>query len=81
MQDIDASSRVSDNIAHPLGTFLYTISTMHCMTVSLASGGLGLGTMWGRDQALGMLRQAGFDRVADHTLPHDPQNRYYVIHK
>jgi hypothetical protein len=26
-----------------IGTFLYTISTMHCMTVSLSQGGEGLG--------------------------------------
>jgi hypothetical protein len=54
---------------------------MHCMTVSLANDGLGLGTMWGREQALKMLQQAGFERVAEHTLPHDPQNRYYVLNK
>ncbi len=81
MQDIDASSHVRDNIEHPLGTFLYTISTMHCMTVSLARGGLGLGTMWGRQQALKMLHAAGFSRITEHVLPHDQQNRYYVLNK
>lgn len=46
MQDISASSEPHKNIDHPMGTLLYTVSTMHCMTVSLAQGGLGLGTMW-----------------------------------
>jgi SAM-dependent methyltransferase len=48
MQDIKASSHVHNNIAHPIGTFLYTVSCMHCMTVSLAQGGEGLGAMWVR---------------------------------
>lgn len=46
--DITASSTLADNLDHPLGPFLYTIiSCMHCMTVSLAAGGMGLGTMLG----------------------------------
>ncbi len=78
MQDIAASSHVEKNIDHPLGAFLYTISCMHCMTVSLALGGAGLGTCWGREKALEMLREAGFGPVEVHTLPHDAQNHYYV---
>jgi ubiquinone/menaquinone biosynthesis C-methylase UbiE len=81
MQDIDAASNPVDNLSHPMGPLLYTISTMHCMTVSLAQGGLGLGTMWGRETAREMLRQAGFSEPAEHMLPHDPQNRYYVLQK
>jgi 2-polyprenyl-3-methyl-5-hydroxy-6-metoxy-1,4-benzoquinol methylase len=40
-----ASSKLAENLDHPLGPFLYTMSCMHCMTVSLADGGIGLGTM------------------------------------
>lgn len=36
MQDIAGSSHHHNNLDHPIGPFLYTISTMHCMTVSLA---------------------------------------------
>lgn len=78
MQDIHASSDVRGNMDHPLGPFLYTISVMHCMTVSLAQGGAGLGTMWGREQATAMLREAGFGEVEIHRLDHDPQNDYYI---
>ncbi|HET9317801.1 MAG TPA: class I SAM-dependent methyltransferase, partial [Vicinamibacteria bacterium] len=42
MQDIGASRDVEKNFAHVLGPWLYTISCMHCMTVSLAQGGAGL---------------------------------------
>src|SRR5215218_2229827 len=37
MVDIRAASAVEDNLDLPWAPFLYTVSTMHCMTVSLAS--------------------------------------------
>src|SRR5690606_3222684 len=76
MQDIRASSHLERNKDHPLGPYLYTISTMHCMSVSLATGGEGLGTVWGEEKALEMLREAGFARVELHRLPHDIMNNY-----
>lgn len=79
MQDIRASSRPSENVDHPAGTFLYTVSTMHCMTVSLAAGGMGLGTCWGRQLATQMLHEAGFKSVLVEQLAHDFQNEYYII--
>ncbi len=33
MQDISGTSHLEENIKHPIGTFLYSISCMHCMTV------------------------------------------------
>lgn len=81
MQDIKGHSEVQKNLQHPLGTFLYAISCMHCMTVSLAGGGMGLGTMWGREKATQMLREAGFSRVTIKELAHDMQNDYYIIQK
>ncbi len=81
MQDIAGSSHVHNNFEHPLGALIYTISCLHCMTVSLAQGGMGLGAMWGKEQALAMLRQAGFKRIDVKTLEHDILNYYYIIHK
>jgi SAM-dependent methyltransferase len=81
MQDIAGSSRMHENLDHPLGPFLYTVSCLHCMSVSLAQGGAGLGTMWGEQTALRMLKDAGFARVATHRLEHDVQNAYYVAAK
>jgi 2-polyprenyl-3-methyl-5-hydroxy-6-metoxy-1,4-benzoquinol methylase len=78
MQDIGASSYVDKNLDHPAGTFLYTVSCMHCMTVSLAHDGAGLGAMWGRERALALFERAGFATVDVRTLEHDPQNAYYV---
>ncbi len=81
MQDIDGSSHVNQNLDHPIGPLLYTISTMHCMTVSLALDGDGLGTMWGRELAVDMLRAAGFKHVEIRNLSHDIQNCYYIATK
>ncbi|ANM29598.1 transcriptional regulator [Acidobacteria bacterium Mor1] len=81
MQDISASSEVQNNIGHPLAPFLYTISTMHCMTVSLAQDGAGLGTCWGRELAEKMLREAGFTSVTINSLEHDIMNEFYVATK
>ncbi len=81
MQDIAGSSYVQNNLDHPFGPLLYTVSCMHCMTVSLAQNGDGLGTMWGKELAIQMLAEAGFTDVAVHQLPHDPVNYYYVMSK
>lgn len=81
MQDIDGSSHVEGNLSHPLGAYMYTISCMHCMTVSLANDGAGLGAMWGREVALRMLDEAGFSNVEVQNLPHDIINAYYVARR
>ncbi len=81
MQDIAGSSHLHKNMEHPLGPFLYTVSTMHCMTVSLSQGGDGLGTMWGEEKAKEMLREAGFAKVEVNRLPHDIGNSYFIVTK
>ena len=78
MQDIAGSSEVQNNIDHPIGPFLYTLSCMHCMTVSLSAGGAGLGTMWGEEKARAMLAEAGFTKVDVRSLEHDIPNSYSV---
>lgn len=81
MQDISGTSHVDQDMAHPIGTLLYTVSCMHCMTVSLAQGGEGLGAMWGEESTRDYLHRAGFRSVTTHHLPHDIQNNWYVINK
>ena len=78
--DIAASSDLANNLEHPLGPFLYTISTMHCMTVSLALDGKGLGTVWGKELALSMLVDAGFGRIDVKQVEGDILNNYYIAY-
>jgi ubiquinone/menaquinone biosynthesis C-methylase UbiE len=81
MQDIAASSHVHENIGNPLGPTIYTISTMHCMTVSLAYNGMGLGTAWGEQKAREMLAEAGFGPVEVKRIEGDMLNNYYITGK
>jgi hypothetical protein len=81
MQDIKASSHVEKNLEHPIAPFIYTISCMHCVSVSLAQGGMGLGAAWGEELARNMLADAGFTNVKVRELPHDMINLYYLCRR
>lgn len=59
MMEPNASSRLEENL-HDRGALLYGVSTLHCMTQSLAQGGAGLGAAWGRHMAEEYARRAGF---------------------
>lgn len=77
MIDIKASTRIDDNIEHPMAPFLYTVSLMHCMPVGLNDQGRGLGMMWGKEQALELLAQAGFTQVSTEEIPNDAFNLHF----
>lgn len=79
--DIAADSTHAGNINHPMGPIMYAISTFHCMTVSLALGGEGLGTMWGKQKAHELFREAGFASVEEKMVEGDIMNVYYVCQK
>lgn len=81
MVDIAMSSNLEENAGHPLGPMLYAISTMHCMTVSLALDGEGWGTCWGTQMALEKLAEAGFTNVQVKSVEGDIMNAYYVARK
>lgn len=78
MMDIAASSHLEENLDHPLGPGLYASSVMHCMMVSLAQGGEGLGAMWGEQVAREYLKEAGFSDIQTHHLEGDPMHVFYV---
>ena len=82
MIDIKASSNLEDNLENPVAPLMFAISVMHCMTISLAHNGTGLGNMWGEQVARGMLSEAGFGEndVVD-APPADPFNCIYMCRK
>ena len=69
---------LEENVGAPLAPVMFTTSLMHCMTVSLAQGGAGLGAMWGEQTARRMLAEAGFTDIAVHRVEGDAINSYYV---
>jgi SAM-dependent methyltransferase len=83
MADIAGDSTHAGNMEHPLAPLMYGISTFHCMTVSLALDGEGLGTMWGQQKALELLTEAGFKASAIEikSVEGDIMNAYYVCKK
>jgi 2-polyprenyl-3-methyl-5-hydroxy-6-metoxy-1,4-benzoquinol methylase len=78
MVDIKASSHPHENVDDPMAAFLYGVSLMHCMTVSLSQDGEGLGAAWGEQTAVRMLHEAGFANIDVKRLEGDFVNSYYV---
>jgi SAM-dependent methyltransferase len=75
-----ASSKLEENVGNPFGSWMYGISVLHCMTVSLADGGAGLGTAWGEQTARNFLTEAGFTSVEAVDAP-GPQNTIYICRR
>jgi SAM-dependent methyltransferase len=81
MKEPRVSSNLEDNIGNPFAPLVYAVSTLHCMQVSLAEGGAGLGTAFGEQVALRLLDEAGFGDVVVHEAPGDPIDAVYVATK
>lgn len=77
MVEFKFSSRLEENIGNAFAPMYYGFSLMHCMPVSLAVGGQGLGTVWGEQTARQYLADAGFARVRMLDTPR-PQNCIFV---
>jgi SAM-dependent methyltransferase len=61
IQEINTSADLKENIK-PMGKMLYSVSTMYCMTTSLAHGGAGIGSLMGEPKARELAQAAGFSR-------------------
>lgn len=78
MIDSGAPPTLAERAELPWAPMMYGVSIAHCMTVSLAQEGEGLGTMWGREAALAALSDAGFTSVETFPLKGDPMDLLYV---
>ena len=81
MKEPRVSSELQDNVANPFAPLLYSVSTLHCLTVSLAHDGAGLGTAWGEQRARRMLADGGFGEVEVHDAPGDPIDAVFVTRR
>lgn len=72
------SSHLEENVGHPMAPFIYAVSTLHCLTISLAHDGAGLGTAWGRQKACDMLAEAGFSDIRVEDVPNEPINALFA---
>jgi len=75
----NASDKAHEN-RNPLGRTFHSISPLHCMTVSLAHNGAGLGTVIGEAGARLMAEQVGFSSFE--RLPiQNPFNQFFALRK
>ena len=68
MLEMNASPNVHENKT-PLGRMLYPISTLYCLTTSLAHDGAGIGACMGEPKARELAAEAGFTNFR--KLPFD----------
>jgi 2-polyprenyl-3-methyl-5-hydroxy-6-metoxy-1,4-benzoquinol methylase len=61
VQEINVSHELSDNLSQ-LGKMAYSISTLYCLTTSLAHHGAGIGIAMGEPKARELATAAGFSR-------------------
>ncbi|MDE0887075.1 MAG: class I SAM-dependent methyltransferase [Myxococcota bacterium] len=77
MVEPQAGDDLEENL-HAAGALTYALSTLHCMTQSLAHGGEGLGAAWGPGRAEQYCRDAGFGRFERLEVA-NPFNAFYRI--
>jgi 2-polyprenyl-3-methyl-5-hydroxy-6-metoxy-1,4-benzoquinol methylase len=72
-----AGDSLAENL-HAAGALTYAMSTLHCMTQSLAQGGEGLGAAWGPAKAEAYCLEAGFGRF-ERLEVNNPFNAFYRV--
>jgi SAM-dependent methyltransferase len=78
MKEPHGADTIDGNRDNPMAPILYSVSTLHCMTVSLAHDGAGIGTMFGEGLARQLLADAGFNAVDVLPAPGDPGDAIYA---
>ena len=81
MREPHGADTLAENLANPMAAVLYSVSTLHCMTVSLAYGGPGIGTCFSQERAGRMLAAAGFAKPEVRPAPGVPLGAVYVTTK
>jgi len=81
MREPRAADTLEGNMANPMAPILYSVSTLQCMTVSLAHGGAGIGTVFGEQHARKLLADAGFTEPEVQPAPGNPFGAVYLTRK
>lgn len=75
----NASAHAHEN-RNPIGKAFHAISPLHCMTVSLAHDGEGLGTVIGEEGARALAKEAGFSRFERLEIQ-NPFNQFFALRR
>lgn len=81
MREPHGADTLAGNLANPMASVVYSASTLHCLTVSLAHGGAGIGTAFSEQQARQMLGDAGFGEPEVRPAPGAPFGAVYITRK
>ena len=74
------ASREAVENQNPIGRVFHAVSPMHCLTVSLAHGGAGLGTVIGEQGARELAEEAGFSEFEKLAID-NPFNQFFALKK
>lgn len=77
MVEPKAGDTLAENL-NPQGALTYSMSTLHCLTVSLAHGGEGIGTAMGERKARELAEGAGFTHFRRLPIEHAAQVFYEI---
>ena len=77
--EAEAGDRLEENLTSA-GRTMYGASTMHCLTVSLAHEGEGLGSVIGEKLASELAQEAGFSKF-ERLAVKNPYHQIFVIRK
>jgi hypothetical protein len=78
MREPHGADTLAGNLANPMAAVMYSVSTLHCLTVSLAHGGAGIGTVFGEQRVRRMLAEAGFGEPDVQPAPGSPLDAVYI---
>jgi SAM-dependent methyltransferase len=83
MEEIAGKEQVAENLDHPLGLMLYTMSRLHRTTVSRVeeTEEPDPDIVWDEERARRVLQEAGFQGVTVHRLPQYFLDTYFVATK
>lgn len=81
LREPHAADDLAGNLGDPMSAVMYAVSTLHCLTVSLAHDGAGIGTAFGEGLARRLLREAGFQDPAVQPAPGHPFDAVYVTRR
>jgi SAM-dependent methyltransferase len=81
MREPRAGDTLAENLSNPGAPIMYSVSTLHCMTVSLAHAGAGIGMVFGESRARHMLAEAGFETPVVHPAPGTPFDAVYLARR
>ena len=79
--DFQVHSDIKDNIGNPSASFMYSVSMLYCLSMSIHEGGSGAGTCYGMERLRKDIKSVGFEIGAEVLIPGSQFELHYVCNK